>query len=669
MNRLINIVQAAVAAAATALVTGPRPAVAQIKPLPQVVKLTSSTVAAPQGLTVAATNNGPQITWQPAANASSYRVQRATTSASAAVTLATVASTTLSYVDRGYAAAAVYSVVAVGASGQTAASVGVSYTPPAPLKAGVAVMTMPVAVKPAGTGVATQSTSAAPQITSVGTADATGRVVLHIGDTVTATGTGLSGLTSLGFTGAYCVGDATTCRPNPNDKGTPATVLGASSTSVRFVVPTIALPYAGPGATSDVYYYITARRDLLADTTAKFWLGAKVVVRKITDAQPRTVRAGGYVTITGVGLETMQGAYFGTGVAGSVTNPELTAVGASTSITLHMPSQCDQQGILMLSDMDPTHPTFATYDSPITLSCVQKAPTGQIVGTESGGTVYVKPGGALMISGHDLRIVTDVHDSRGDHFPFTYTSNPTTGDRLSVTIPATTQSFVASLANPLTGPAEDGTINGFAMVMVPPTWVSVTPTWAEPGQLVSVQGSNLSYGVAPQVTVGGAVARIKSYTASQVQFYLGAGTTSGPIVVTNGGGSVQASGPYSNGFATAPGFYVVSGSSSISEILKPRPTINVNDTLVVHGQNLSRLGGICVSVPTSSAQPMALPRIAPPPGHGYEMSNTEMLIAIQYGIPGVVSAPIYMYAPTMPAGDYASSNFACTANPGGGTFP
>ena len=75
-------------------------------------------------------------------------------------------------------------------------------------------------------------------------------------------------------------------------------------------------------------------------------------------------------------------------------------------------------------------------------------------------------------------------------------------------------------------------------------------------------GSNFSYGQVPTVTVGGVAAQVLTSTAGIVTARLGAGTTHGPIELTNEVGKVTMSGPFTaNSGPTHPGFFVVTGPS------------------------------------------------------------------------------------------------------------
>src|SRR5207302_765244 len=108
--------------------------------------------------------------------------------------------------------------------------------------------------------------------------------------------------------------------------------------------------------------------------------------------------------------------------------------------------------------------------------------------------------------------------------------------------------------------------------MVPPTWYRISPAWAEAGQTVWLAGSNFSYGQVPTVTVGGVAAQVLTSTAGIVTARLGAGTTHGPIELTNEVGKVTMSGPFTaNSGPTHPGFFVVTGPSVIRSIVGPHP--------------------------------------------------------------------------------------------------
>lgn len=676
MNRQRSLGRiAALIATLAAGMAGARTAAAQTKP-PIGVKLASATaVTVPQGVTVTATSAGPQVSWQQARNASTYRVLRAPNATTAGSVISTVAAATLTYVDRGYATGAVYSVVAVGADGQTAASAGVSFTPAATFAA-----TTPLRQTPLATNPDAGALLLPPNVSSVGPTDnlnPTGPHFVHIGDTVAVAGTGLLGLTSVAIVEGYCPNSIPSCAPNSRAGPLAIAPIAASGGGFRFVVPSVPLPYAGPNATGSDFYFLIASKSARSDTSAVFYIGAAPVIRKITSVTPKIVRAGNRFTITGVGFDDVTGAYFGVGTPSSVSNPLYSIANrSSTSAQIITPSNCNQSGILMLNmPIAQGSPILITGDTPLTITCVPGTPTGQIVGTENGQTAYVAPGGSFNIKGTSLRAVTGIVNSAGAHYPFTFTTNSITGDMLSVTLPANAQGFGGYLENTLTDPVVSGTINGALTVMVPPTWLRVDPVWAEAGENITVDGHNLSFGVAPQITVGGVAARVVSFTPLQVTATLGAGTTTGPVAVQNGGGSVQITGSYTAGTgATVPGFYVVSGASSITDVVKPQATLTVGDTLVFHGQNLARLGGICASLPTSNAPgaPMryvSFTRVAATGGHGFETSNTEMRVVFNSYPYGMVSAPVQLFAAQSASGAFVAMDFACTANPGSVSLP
>lgn len=127
---------------------------------------------------------------------------------------------------------------------------------------------------------------------------------------------------------------------------------------------------------------------------------------------------------------------------------------------------------------------------------------------------------------------------------------------------------------------------------------------AQPGQTVYVDGYDIGFGATLQVTVGGVPAQVISADQRSLKFRLEAGTTTGPISIRNEVGATELTGSFTaTTGATHPGFFIVSGPSSVTDIVKPRPTLGVYDTLLVRGQNLARLNGICVYSPPVSAKP------------------------------------------------------------------
>jgi hypothetical protein len=323
-----------------------------------------------------------------------------------------------------------------------------------------------------------------------------------------------------------------------------------------------------------------------------------------------------------------------------------------------------------------------TPDTVIRVGCYPGTPSGYIVGTESmpNNLISVAAGSSITIRGNNLRAVTRVVDQRGVSHPFTYTFvNSGNFEMLSVRLPssvtASASNFGFTLDNVLTDPIVSGTVTGTVMVMTPPTWYRISPAWAEPGQLVTINGHNLKYNAAPTVTVGGASAQVTSADFLTLKFRMPPNATTGPIVIGNEGGSVTASGPFqANTGAQHPGFFVVSGPSSVTEIQLPRPTPAYGDTIVVRGQNLARLAGLCVLSTPVPAMPNAtwlkFRRLPIGSGLGDEASNTEMKVAYET-TPGYINAgnAVQLLAPSQPVGDYPPSQFACAANPAGIPWP
>ena len=192
-------------------------------------------LTAPQGLAVTATPNGPQLTWQKSGAAAGYQVLRAPNVSSPASIVAALPATVLSYLDRGFNAAAVYQVVAVGADKRTAASASVSYAPPV-VNAPVTRMLPATPVVPS------------PTITSI--ANSSLGSILTLGDTIPVRGSNFGTITRVSFvTGCYIgpspfttchgrpCGSVTACHPDPYGVGATATILAPSATGFSFVLP------------------------------------------------------------------------------------------------------------------------------------------------------------------------------------------------------------------------------------------------------------------------------------------------------------------------------------------------------------------------------------------------------------------------------------------------
>jgi hypothetical protein len=346
----------------------------------------------------------------------------------------------------------------------------------------------------------------------------------------------------------------------------------------------------------------------------------------------------------------------------------------STSyLQLMTPPDCNQEGILMLSHGRPGMANdLIIGDRPIIVACVKETPKGMIQGSEgnASGTVRVKAGGTFSIKGTGLKYVTRVRDGRNSTCPFTFISAGVAGDFLTVTNQSAPPANLACsgtfyLENSLTDPIVPGTVTGTVEVMMPPTMYRVAPAWAEPAQTVTLAGSYFTYGTPPTVTVGGVPAQVVSATASLATIRLGAGTTTGPIELTNEVGKVTFSGPFTTNSGTShPGFFVVTGPSVVQSVTAPRPTLAVGDTLVVKGQNMVRLGGICVRGKMASLPYMAFKR---PEGGGSVQgdlaTNSEMKVLLQGYNPEWIAngSPVQLYAPSTPPGQFPPA-YTCVPN-------
>jgi hypothetical protein len=225
--------------------TAAKPVVVQPAPMPA--------VAAPQGLTVTATSNGPQLSWKGATGAMSYQVLRAAGSATGIV-IATVPASTLSYLDRGFNSSATYQVATVTSTQQRATSAGVSYTPTSQR---TAVSTPPAVVS---------AKLAPPTMTPAWVYDA----VLIVGDTVIVNGANLASIKSLTIVGnapvcnlfSSCNAGCTVaqlggnCKPDSTRVKASFTPIATSQTSFSFVVPNLAGEWVSTGTTRPGPYYL-----------------------------------------------------------------------------------------------------------------------------------------------------------------------------------------------------------------------------------------------------------------------------------------------------------------------------------------------------------------------------------------------------------------------------
>ena len=534
--------------------------------------------------------------------------------------------------------------------------------------------------------VRTAATAGAPVITSLEQAPL-GINYARNGDQVVVQGSSLDGLTSVAFQegfyygGGYRAGTRTYDPPGYYlQQGAPPIAVApvrTTSTSLT-VVPELPVPFQYDKTTA---YFVIVTKGQLADTSNGFiQIGRTLPVQKITGVKKAVVRSGMALEVNGLGLDEVEGGYFGTGALNSNTNPYFSIAGrTSTRVHLQTRADCNQEGILMLKQrpIPGLSSDGLITGGGIKVACVPATPKGSIVNSESlpNGVVPSAGGSKASIKGTNLKWVTRVLDQNMVSYPFTY-SSAGPNEWLAVTLPAPKPDAYGLqffLENDLIDPVEAGSVSGSVLIMAPPSWNRISPTWAEAGQNILVHGRNIKFLSNPVVTVGGVPAQVIQADHLTVQFRLGAGTTTGPIEIQNEAGTVQLTGPFTAGDGSShPGFFVVAGPSSITEIVPPRPTLAYGDTLLVRGQNLARLSGVCV---ISSGQGGAAPgnivlrRIPIGHGLGYEKSNTEMLILLERPLVSVAAGPIQLYAPTAPARPYPPSQFACAANPGGVQWP
>ncbi|HEX7337378.1 MAG TPA: IPT/TIG domain-containing protein, partial [Gemmatimonadales bacterium] len=494
------------------------------------------------------------------------------------------------------------------------------------------------------------------------------------GDTLQVTGSGFGGLSGVYLAAGDC--NQYGCRINPH-AGAPVAVtpLHVSSGSFAFV-PQVHAPYK-----NQLYpHFLIVTKGSAADTSdTKLDIGAAPPVKKITGVKQTAVRSGLRIDVTGVGFDEVDGAYFGNGTLNSQNNLLYSIANrSSTSIQVMTTANCDQRGILMLRET-PTGqgtPALITGDTPIEVACVPSTPAGYVVNSPSmpGGNTYVMPGEKILILGTNLRYVTGVVDQRNQSHPFTFApGSQSVPDRIQVTVPSvhpdrSLASYGFRLENSLTDPVVPGSVSGTAMVMAPPQWTSISRGWAEPGQSVQVTGSDLAFGSKPEVTVGGVAAEVTQFTQNYVTFRLGAATTSGPIRIKHQAGAVDLTGPFTGGYPpkSHPGFFVVSGPSSVTEIVRPRPALATGDTLLVRGQNLARLSGICLLLAGQGTAPAGYVPFMRTSGSGqeFEVTNTEMRVVFGHSPASVAPGAVQLYE--RPSG---SSQTVCTTNAAGIQWP
>jgi hypothetical protein len=639
----------------------------------QPIASASMAIGSPTGVTASYGKGGVLLTWQGVAGAVQYQVHRGADEKSL-VPVATIPAEQLSWMDQGVNAPVMYKVMAVSARGAVGASTAVAYAPPAALE-----RSLPTGLtKGTFNGIKGMAPGVPPLVTSLNQPPA-GAAWIRNGQSMVVTGTGLDGLTGVWLVETWYYGggfkagggyDPPGWYVHANATAHPVTPTGLTSTSFS-IVPQVPTPPLLQQSTT--YKVIVAKGTWIDTSDVKIDIAGALPVRKITGVVKRVIRSGARVDVIGVGLDQASAGYFGTGVKGSVTNPMLNIWNrGATGLQLETTAACDQEGFIELDQTAlPGEPAWVSATPPITVTCVPQTPYGTVVGSTATNYLPVLPGAKITIQGKYLKHVTRVLTNVNESLPFTY-SKAGNIEMLSVTLPSPTEPVGKSffLENVLTDPVVPGQVTGGVAFMFPPTFYSIWPTWAEAGQMVRVSGHNIKYAGPIQVTVGGVPAQVVTATALNTTFRLGAGTTAGPIEIQNEAGKTALTGPFQAQTAQQhPGFFVVSGPSVVTQIVVP-PGLAYNSVITVHGQNLARLGGICL--PSAGAMgmppgPVVLKRLGSGGSDlGAVVSNTVMQVTLTYQPSAAAPGPVMLYAPTQPPGDQVIADFACTANGGVG---
>lgn len=619
----------------------------------QRLRTETNIIAPPPFLVASAATRGVQLTWGTAIGATQYLILRGP-DATQLAQIGVLAAPDTVYQDGSNTGAATYQVLAVNALGRQAASPVAMYSPPAAItRTRLPTPTITAFTPPV---VTSAGMLASPQISTV-----------RNGDEVLVQGTGLDGLTSVMVHAAYTPYQG---RWATNSAASAIAITPGKSTSTSFTfVPQLPVPF---NLTQTQPYLVIVTKGTLVDTSdTPIFVAGKLPVRQITSVVSTVVRSGQRVKITGVGFDNVIGGYFGGGTQGSVGNPLLTMWNRSpTYVELATPTSCDMEGILMLEQpQTPAESPYIIGTTPIRVTCVPGNPTGTITSPslDANKVGYAMPGSKIQITGKYLRYVTRVIDQRNAALPFTLTTGMGS-DFLTVTLPpgAAGAGYGFSLENSLTDPVLSFTVTGSIVTIGPPELIRFETAWAEPGQMVYVVGRQLKWNAQPKVYVGGVPAQIASATATQLSFRMPTNAVSGPVEVENEGGRVRFDGPYPIRIpqVTHTGFFVVAGPSVVTQVVTPRPTVVAGDTLTVIGQNLARLGGICLQAANGQGY-LALrrPEAGGSAPQGWISSNTSMLVVMQYQPNFFGPGPVQLYANAQPIGDSPPIQFACAPNP------
>ena len=190
--------------------------------------------------------------------------------------------------------------------------------------------------------------------------------------------------------------------------------------------------------------------------------------------------------------------------------------------------------------------------------------------------------------------------------------------------------------------------------------IAFDPSWAEPGQLVRIVGRQLKWTAQPQVFVGGVPAQVLSAAANQVSFRVPATATSGPVEIAHEGGRVALTGQFPVGVpqVTHPGFFLVTGPSIVTQVVKPAG-LAAGSVLTVTGQNLARLGGICLAQANGLGY-VGLSRTDL--SNSWLTSNTEMQVKMEFPPSIFGAAPVQLFISSQPVGDFPPNQFVCGPN-------
>ena len=303
-----------------------------------------------------------------------------------------------------------------------------------------------------------------------------------VGSTVTITGTNFGatqGSSSLTF------------------NGTPATSISSwSATSITAVVPN--------GATSgNVVVTVSG----VASSGTAF-----TVLRtpSITNVSPTSAAAGATVTITGSNFGATSGTVAFNGTAATVSS------WTASSIAVTVPTGATTGNLVVTaSGVAVSGGTFTVLPTPtITSFTPTSAAAGAIVtitGTNFGATQ-----GQVTFHGTSAAISS-----------WSATS-------IAVTVPA------AATTGNLAVSASGVTVNGGTFTLLPtPTVTSLTPTSGSAGDTATISGSNFG-ATQGQVTFHGTSAAISSWSATSIAVVVPKGATTGPVVVSTSGVSVNA---------------------------------------------------------------------------------------------------------------------------------